>query len=273
MIFLIILLIIAAIITLLLITPAVVQFSYINGKLYYSVKYFFYPITASDKKKKIKKAKKEKNKHNSKIKEKFKSFRKKKKKQTISENDSGSNTEQSVLDKANIDEHKFVKADEKNESNDLNQSDFEKEKSEKDKKDLSDILEKIDFFLDLWNIGKKHLAKICKGFHFSKLYINFKISDEDAYNCALKYGRMCFAVYNSLELLNQIFTVKVKSVDVNCVFAEDNCIYDISFTVRFRLGTAVSAGLGFLITYYFKIHKPKKNKKKHDKNSPVNAVS
>ena len=84
---------------------------------------------------------------------------------------------------------------------------------------------------------------------------------------------MCFAVYNSLELLNQIFTVKVKSVDVNCVFAEDNCIYDISFTVRFRLGTAVSAGLGFLITYYFKIHKPKKNKKKHDKNSPVNAVS
>ena len=58
MIFLIILLIIAAIITLLLITPAVVQFSYINGKLYYSVKYFFYPITASDKKKKIKKIKK-----------------------------------------------------------------------------------------------------------------------------------------------------------------------------------------------------------------------
>ena len=68
--------------------------------------------------------------------------------------------------------------------------------------------------------------------------------------------------HNGLELLNAIFTVKPEHIDVYAAFGEEKSEYTASFTVKFRLGTAVCAAIAFLWAYYFRIHRPKVKKRK-----------
>ena len=262
-IFLIILAIIFGLIALILIIPVKAKFSYKGGKMFYVVKYAFYPIISSEKKDKPKKEKKKKPKKNKPEKIKKNKKKKEKKKSAINEDKldkphsiSTENTEQKPKTEEN------TVFDKKDESSKEDKSDEKSSDKTKKKKSIS---EKIEFFLDIWNAAKKPVRKIFKGFKFTKVHIDIKVSDEDAYDCALKYGRMCFAVYNGLELANEIFTVKPEHIKVYCVFAEEKSEYDISFTARFRLGTAVGAGIMFLLTYYFKIHRPNKKKLKNKK--------
>ena len=261
-IFLIILAVIVGLIALILFIPVEARFSYKEKKIFYIVKYAFYSIIGSDLKKKPKKEKKpEKEKKPKKVKE--KKVKKKKSEKAVENNVNSAETEShaaTVCDSLGETEETTVTENKEQDKNE----DKKEEKAETDKSDKSEtnLSDKISFFLDIWSVGKKPLRKICKGFHFSKLYLDIKVADEDAYKCAMNYGRMCFAVYNSLELLNEIFTVKPEHIDVYAAFGEEKSAYNVSFTVRFRLGTAVGAAIAFLWAYYFRIHRPKVKKRK-----------
>lgn len=258
-IFLIILAVIVGLIALILFIPVEARFSYKEKKIFYIVKYAFYSIIGSDLKKKPKKEKKpEKEKKPKKVKE--KKVKKKKSEKAVENNVNSAETEShaaTVCDSLGETEETTVTENKEQDKNE----DKKEEKAETDKSETN-LSDKISFFLDIWSVGKKPLRKICKGFHFSKLYLDIKVADEDAYKCAMNYGRMCFAVYNSLELLNEIFTVKPEHIDVYAAFGEEKSAYNVSFTVRFRLGTAVGAAIAFLWAYYFRIHRPKVKKRK-----------
>lgn len=258
-IFLIILAVIFGLIALVLIIPVTARFTYKNGKMYYVVKYAFYSIIGSDLKRKPKKEKEKKKKKPEKIKKNKKQSEKKKSEQ---ENKSDKPYSTPVENEKNKTEIDYKASYDKTEEEDTFEKEIEDEKSSDKEKSKKTLSEKIDFFLDIWNAAKKPVRKIFKGFRFTKVYLDIKVSDEDAYDCALKYGRMCFAVYNGLELANEIFTVKPEHIKVYCVFGEEKSEYDISFTAKFRLGTAVGAGIMFLLTYYFKIYRIKKKKMK-----------
>lgn len=258
-IFLIILAVIVGLIALILFIPVEARFSYKEKKIFYIVKYAFYSIIGSDLKKKPKKEKKpEKEKKPKKVKE--KKVKKKKSEKAVENNVNSAETEShaaTVCDSLGETEETIVTENKEQDKN----ADKKEEKAETDKSETN-LSDKISFFLDIWSVGKKPLRKICKGFHFSKLYLDIKVADEDAYKCAMNYGRMCFAVYNSLELLNEIFTVKPEHIDVYAAFGEEKSAYNVSFKVRFRLGTAVGAAIAFLWAYYFRIHRPKVKKRK-----------
>ena len=258
-IFLIILAVIVGLIALILFIPVEARFSYKEKKIFYIVKYAFYSIIGSDLKKKPKKEKKpEKEKKPKKVKE--KKVKKKKSEKAVENNVNSAETEShaaTVCDSLGETEETTVTENKEQDKNE----DKKEEKAETDKSETN-LSDKISFFLDIWSVGKKPLRKICKGFHFSKLYLDIKVADEDAYKCAMNYGRMCFAVYNSLELLNEIFTVKPEHINVYAAFGEEKSAYNVSFTVRFRLGTAVGAAIAFLWAYYFRIHRTKVKKRK-----------
>ena len=90
------------------------------------------------------------------------------------------------------------------------------------------------------------------------MYIDFIIADEDAYKCALSYGKMCAAVYNGLAQLSEIFTVRLKTVDVNAGFALDESRWDAGVKLKFRPATVVIAGIWFLVTYIFRVFIPER---------------
>ncbi|MBR1592716.1 MAG: hypothetical protein IJ666_06885 [Ruminococcus sp.] len=131
----------------------------------------------------------------------------------------------------------------------------EEESSEKKGKSLGDKLELIS---NIWEAADRPVLKIFKGFHFSDIYIDFIVANEDAYKCAVNYGMVSGTVYNLLAWLGALFTLRFKTVDINAGFALKKSRWDISAKVKFRLGTLVIAGIWFLITYLFKIYIPNK---------------
>lgn len=134
----------------------------------------------------------------------------------------------------------------------------EEEEPEKEKRSLGDWAE---LGMGIWESAQRPLLKIFKAFHFQDLYIDFVISDEDAYDCALKYGKYSGMVYNIIAFLSTVFTVRLKTVDIGCGFGLNKSKWDASCRIFFRAGSMVIAGLWFLITYLTRIFIPGKLRK------------
>ena len=133
-----------------------------------------------------------------------------------------------------------------------------KKKKQKAPKEPKTLGEKLEMVLDIWRAADRPVLKIFKGIRLTDLYVDFIIADEDAYKCALNYGRISGAFYNLLGWLSVLFTVKLKTIDVNAGFALDKSRWDAAVKVSFRLGTVVIAGLWLLITYIFRYYIPGK---------------
>lgn len=139
-------------------------------------------------------------------------------------------------------------------------------KSEKSNEQKSDntksIFDKIESFINLLEMGGRPLLRTLKGFRLKNVYIDFIVTNENAYICAMNYGHVCNVVYNGLAWISEVFTVSYKTVDIQCGFSLDKSQWDASCKVSFRFYNLVIAGIWFLITYIFKIFIPKKLKRK-----------
>jgi len=259
----ILLLLIAGLFLITMIFPVLIYISYIDGEKYYEVKYAFLSLFSSDGKKGIfRKIKKPGKKKNGELKHESESvFRPK------SENDSEIKTESEAEpqsetvphDKEKVSEKKknIKKSPQKSRKPGKSGNPKKQKKSRLDR--ISDMWEKV---MQIWEAASSPAKRLCKGIHFDKIYIDFRISDPDACDCALKYGKICVLVYNMLGVFNQMFSITKKSIDVDCIFNKEKSVYDISFTVRFHPIVCLVCGISFLWTYYFKIYKKKSGGKK-----------
>lgn len=118
--------------------------------------------------------------------------------------------------------------------------------------------EKIEMLLDMLRSADRPLIHMCKGFRFSRIYIDFMIADEDAYKCALNYGRISGAVYNFLGWLSTVCTTGFETVDIFPDFKAKESRWDISLKFSFKFVTPIVAGIYFLITYMFRFFIPQK---------------
>lgn len=135
-------------------------------------------------------------------------------------------------------------------------------KSYADNEEKDSLEKKFNMLFDVWNSAKRPVHKIFKGFKFSDFYIDFVIANEDAYKCALNYGKISAAFYRILAQMSRLFTVRLKTVDIQPGFGLSKSRWDVSFRLSLRLGTFVIAGIWFLITYIFRVFLPNKIKRK-----------
>ena len=138
----------------------------------------------------------------------------------------------------------------------------ESEKKESKKKLSKTPGEMVGFLMEIWSCAKRPFRKILKGFHICNIYIDFLVADEDAYKCAIKYGRICSVLYKTIAHFESLFTVSYKTVDVECGFGKDKCRWDAGCKIWFLPITAVISGIWFLVTYIFRIYIPGKRKNK-----------
>ena len=289
---LIILLVVLGIGLLVLMLPVGAEVSYIDGKLTYKVKFSVLNVLDSDGKGLIgwlknRKKKPGKPKKPKKVKP-VKAKKDKKKKSTINDDDYLEDfdfeaddtsitlpTEDTSVEigSAEAEEEETAEQEKKestviadaSEKEDVFDDEDEEDASEDDnKRSLADWAE---LGMGIWESAQRPLLKIFKGFHFKDLYIDFVIADEDAYDCALKYGKYSGMVYNIIAFLSTLFTVRLKTVDVGCGFGLSKGKWDISCKMFFRAGTAVIAGLWFLITYLTHTFIPDKIRKIRRKKS------
>ncbi len=294
-----ILLAVLGIILLVLITPAGGEFSYIDGKFSYKVKLWIINIMDSEggglyswwkKRRSKKKEKPEKPKKPKPAKEKKANKKKEREKyewekelDDIPVNDpeedmlpaepAAENAESvtaeaqtSVKEEDEPDKKSKKKKKKKDEESDDDffDDDEEEQFENEDKKSLGD---KVEFIVGIWESAQRPLLKIFKGFKLKDLYIDFVIADDDAYDCALKYGRYSVLVYNGIAFFSQLFTVRLKTIDVRPQFGVSRGRWDAAGKLSFRLGTVVIAGAWFLLTYLFRTFIPEKLRKRKLKKS------
>ncbi|MCR5110598.1 MAG: hypothetical protein K6B38_06770 [Ruminococcus sp.] len=281
---LIILLAVLGIVLLVLIMPVGGEVSYIDGKLTYKVRLWMLNVMDSDGggvigwlKKRKKKPKKPKP---------AKPVKDKKKKKTTVDDDAYLDDFDFDADDADFEETAVVDVNSNaevsesvsSEAETQSENDGKSENTEvavmEDEEELPDNDDKrslgdwAELGIGIWESAQRPLLKIFKGFHFKDLYIDFVIADEDAYDCALKYGKYSGMIYNIIAFMSTLFTVRLKTVDVGCGFGLKKGKWDISCKVFFRAGTAVIAGLWFLITYLTRTFIPDKIRKFKRKKQP-----
>lgn len=261
---LIIILVILGLILLMLLMPVRVSFGYIGGRVSYSLKLAFVNIIDSGGGGLLGK-KREKKSIPDKSKKRADKPEKKKSSADISETEEKSSP--AKVEEKDSPPPKEESEESSDETKDDKPADTETEKdsddNEADEEKGRSLGEKVDMLLGIWRCAKKPAAKIFKGFHFHDIMIDFVIANEDAYKCALNYGRISGAVYNLLAVMRLVFTSKEKTVDIKAGFAQEKSRWDISASVFFLPITAVISGIWFLITYIFRVYLPnRKNRKK-----------
>ena len=147
---------------------------------------------------------------------------------------------------------------EKQEDDDENPEEKKKEKKivkfakKTAKKIIENPLETLEYVVDVFRAGFRPMLKIFKGIRIKRLYIDFVNADADAYNCALNYAYLCTGIYSVLACMSSLFTVKMKTVDINPGYGQNESRWDMSARISFAMITPVIAGINFLITYIFR---------------------
>ena len=264
-----IILVLFGIILLVLIMPASASFSFIGGKVAYSVKFAFLPVFNSK---------------GSGIVNKLLEWRKKKTESKTDDEASddsepplleeSADTEEAAAEEAasvetteaaaaNEEEAPETEAAEAEEVSSAPEQLSEPEQPEPlEKPSNNGKPSKLEFILGLWEAADRPVLKIFKSIKISELYIDFFIANEDAYKCALNYGRISGALYNIIAWLSVLFNVKLKTIDINPLFGQKKSQWDVSLKISFCLISMVIAGLQFLIIYLFRVLIPTKIKAK-----------
>ncbi len=118
----------------------------------------------------------------------------------------------------------------------------------------------------------KAVKKILKTIRFTKLDIRLVSGKEDAYDAAMAYGKLSAAVGNGVSVIDSIFTVRAKNVEVYCKFNESAFEYYAATVVMVRpsalIAIAFCTGVNFLriwIPQKIKARKERKRREKEEK--------
>ena len=252
------------IILLILVLPVSVQGSFIGGKVGYSVKFAFIPVFDSKgkgivnkllkwRKKKVAAKKDESDKDDS-VSENVENLPVDEIKEEAAESLISDISEQADTYMTAYEPAEAVEAETVEISGDTVESEPAKDKEKPEKEKQS----KLEFILGLWEAADRPILRIFKGIKLSEFYIDFFIANEDAYKCALNYGRISGALYNIIAWLSVLFNVKLKTVDINPLFGQKKSQWDISLKISLCLMTMLIAGIQFLIIYIFRVFIPSK---------------
>lgn len=125
---------------------------------------------------------------------------------------------------------------------------------------------KIELVKRLIASSGKGLKRILKGIKFKGLYLKLDIADEDAAECAIKYGKIGAAVYDGLSFLRTFFTVTVEKIELNCRYYTDRGDCTAMGTIALRPATVINAALGIGMKFLILTIKEKIQKGKEDSN-------
>lgn len=106
---------------------------------------------------------------------------------------------------------------------------------------------KITDFLPLVDIGLKFLGSFRRKLRVKRLELNYVMAGGDPCDLALNYGKAWTAVGNIMPLLERIFVIKKRNIQVQCDFAEVaariSARLEITITIGRVVGIAVKYGV------------------------------
>ncbi len=123
---------------------------------------------------------------------------------------------------------------------------------------------KLTDFLPLLDIGLKFLGSFRRKLRVNRLYLNLVMAGGDPCDLAVNYGKAWAAVGNLMPMLEKVFVIKKRNVQVQCDFvAPATTIHarlDITITIGRVVGIAVKYGILAVVELLKILNKRKKLK-------------
>ena len=104
----------------------------------------------------------------------------------------------------------------------------------------------ISFAVSLLQAIVPGAVKLVRKIRITRMRIFLSVGAEDADTAAVRYGQTCMGLYSLLACVDKAMTLKVKDVSVTPDFVTGVTQYDISFSAKLRVGSAVLSALGIL---------------------------
>ena len=104
---------------------------------------------------------------------------------------------------------------------------------------------KVEYFFEVVKSSGWAFRKLLRRIKVKDIVIDFTISDEDACECAVKYGAVNCLVYNALTAMGYFIRLKKKAISIKCVYNKPESVYDISFKVCVLPAAVVAIFIGF----------------------------
>lgn len=144
-------------------------------------------------------------------------------------------------------------------------------KPDKKKRKLipEDNKEKIYFILNILKSSGKMLKTFTKRITIGKITADIDISDEDACDCAVNFGKANIVVFNLISFCNIFFKVKKEHININCVYNKPKSIYNFSFVVKFTPSAGILSVIAFIFTFIVNNIKRRSEMKRSDKKAPA----
>lgn len=117
--------------------------------------------------------------------------------------------------------------------------------------------ETVELVLSLIKSALKPLGNLLTHIRITNLSLYMTICGEHADETALSYGQLSAAIYNLLGHLDNLITLKIKTIDIVPDFVSDEAIYNIYFKVKIRFAVIIGAGLRILYRFVANILKNK----------------
>lgn len=117
---------------------------------------------------------------------------------------------------------------------------------------------KLSDFLPLVDVALGFLGSLRRKLRFKRLELDLILAADDPCDLALNYGKAWAAVGNIMPLLEQMFVIKKRNVQVQCDFTADTtritARLDVTITVGRVIGLAARYGV-LALREYFKLKK------------------
>ncbi|WP_276748276.1 hypothetical protein, partial [Ruminococcus champanellensis] len=117
------------------------------------------------------------------------------------------------------------------------------------------LSEGIDLALDLLHAAGKPLRWLLRRITIRDIDLDLAVSDPDAAVCAIRFGKVNIAVYNTLALLCQFFQVRKKQIRICCIYNQPHGTYRGSCQIRVCPAVILGAVIGFGARFLYRQHK------------------
>ena len=159
-------------------------------------------------------------------------------------------------------EKENTQSEDSSDSTQETETDTQTEKKKKKSIIPEEKSERIAFIINVLKSSGKALRHFTRRIVIKNVRADIDISDPDACDCAVNFGKANIAVYNILSFASCFFKVKKEYININCVYNKPESIYNFSFTVKFTPSAAILSIIAFIFTFLVNNIKAKRQAEK-----------
>ena len=144
-------------------------------------------------------------------------------------------------------------------------------KEKKEKKEKIPLKDRISEYTDKWHkikpfipTGLKAVKRIIKSIRIDDINLYYLVTDEDAYECAMKYGKINMVVSNALGLLSALITISIDKINIATKFNSTETDYKLTCKIKTRPSTILAIAIACLVKMVYVYVKQQSLNKKGD---------